>query len=108
MAPAPPVDLSGTWFGVIGQGSGGGRALRVTWTATQDGSTASGPASVLTYLYYIVGHGESIVRETVPAFVPVTRHKTARLNSRTSQAHAAMDERFLFRNCGRTFATSRQ
>ena len=48
MTPSPPVNLSGTWFGVIGQGSGGGRALRVTWTATQDGSTASGPASVLT------------------------------------------------------------
>ena len=48
MTPSPPVNLSGTWSGVIGQGSGGGRALRVTWTATQDGSTASGPASVLT------------------------------------------------------------
>ena len=48
MTPSPPVTLSGTWAGVIGQGSGGGRALRVTWTATQDGSTASGPASVLT------------------------------------------------------------
>jgi len=46
--PSPPVNLSGTWSGVIGQGSGGGRALRVTWTATQDGNTASGPASVLT------------------------------------------------------------
>ena len=48
LMPSPPVNLSGTWSGVIGQGSGGGRALRVTWTATQDGSTASGPASVLT------------------------------------------------------------
>ena len=48
MTPSPPVSLSGTWSGVIGQGSGGGRALRVTWTATQDGSTASGPTSVLT------------------------------------------------------------
>jgi len=46
--PSPPVNLSGTWSGVIGQGSGGGRALRVTWTATQDGTTASGTASVLT------------------------------------------------------------
>jgi hypothetical protein len=46
--PSPPVNLSGTWSGVIGQGSGGGHALRVTWTATQDGDTASGPASVLT------------------------------------------------------------
>lgn len=48
MVPAPAVNLNGTWFGVIGRASGGGRALRVTWTATQDGSTASGPASVLT------------------------------------------------------------
>ena len=48
MMPSPPVDLSGTWSGVIGQGSGGGRALRVTWTATQDGATAAGPAAVLT------------------------------------------------------------
>jgi hypothetical protein len=46
--PSPPVNLTGTWSGVIGQGSGGGRALRVTWTVTQDGTTASGPASVLT------------------------------------------------------------
>ena len=48
MTPSPPVNLSGTWSGVVGQGSGGGRALRVTWTATQNGTTASGPASVLT------------------------------------------------------------
>src|SRR5215831_2517302 len=48
MMPSPPANLSGTWSGVIGQGSGGGRALRVTWTATQDGSTASGQVSVLT------------------------------------------------------------
>jgi hypothetical protein len=48
MMPSHPVNLSGTWSGVIGQGSGGGRALRVTWTATQDGIAASGPASVLT------------------------------------------------------------
>jgi hypothetical protein len=46
--PSPPVNLSGTWSGVVGQGSGGGRALRVTWTATQDGNTASGQATVLT------------------------------------------------------------
>jgi hypothetical protein len=48
MSPSAAGNLTGTWSGVIGQGSGGGRALRVTWTATQDGSTASGPASVLT------------------------------------------------------------
>ena len=48
MMPSPPANLSGTWSGVIGRESGGGRALRMTWTATQDGSAASGPASVLT------------------------------------------------------------
>ena len=48
MMPSPPVDLSGTWSGVIGRESGGGRALRVTWTASEDGSAASGPVSVLT------------------------------------------------------------
>jgi hypothetical protein len=46
--PTEPVNLTGTWSGVIGQGSGGGRALRVTWTATQTGTTATGPVSVLT------------------------------------------------------------
>jgi hypothetical protein len=46
--PSPAVNLSGTWSGVIGRASGGGRALRLTWTATQDGSSASGPATVLT------------------------------------------------------------
>lgn len=48
MMPSPPVNLTGTWSGILGRESGGGRALRVTWTATQDGSAASGPASVLT------------------------------------------------------------
>jgi hypothetical protein len=46
--PTEPVSLTGSWSGVIGQGSGGGRALRVTWTATQTGNTATGPVSVLT------------------------------------------------------------
>lgn len=46
--PTEPVNLTGTWSGTIGQGSGAGRALRVTWTATQDGNTATGPVSVLT------------------------------------------------------------
>ena len=46
--PSPAVNLSGTWSGVIGRASGGARALRLTWTSTQDGSTASGPALLLT------------------------------------------------------------
>lgn len=46
--PTEPVNLNGSWSGVIGQGSGGGRALRVTWAATQNGSLATGPVSLLT------------------------------------------------------------
>jgi hypothetical protein len=45
---ATPTDLSGTWYGVVGSGSGGGRALRLTWSATQAGNTISGPAAVTT------------------------------------------------------------
>jgi hypothetical protein len=48
MMPSPPVNVVGTWSGILGRESGGGRALRVTWTVTQDGSSASGPVSVLT------------------------------------------------------------
>lgn len=44
----PPIDVSGTWSGVVGAGSGGGRALRLTWTATQTGDTFSGPATLST------------------------------------------------------------
>ena len=44
----PPLNLIGTWSGVVGAGSGGGRALRVTWTASQGGSTLFGPATLLT------------------------------------------------------------
>ena len=43
-----PLNLIGTWSGFVGAGSGGGRALRVTWTASQDGSTVGGPATLLT------------------------------------------------------------
>jgi hypothetical protein len=48
MMRSPPVNLLGMWSGILGRESGGGRALRVTWTVTQDGSAASGPVSVLT------------------------------------------------------------
>jgi hypothetical protein len=47
MAPSS-VDLTGIWSGVVGAGSGGGRALRVSWSATQSGSSVSGPATLLT------------------------------------------------------------
>src|SRR5262245_35319089 len=50
IAPTPisAHTLTGTWSGVVGSGSGGGRALRVTWTAAQNGSSISGPATLLT------------------------------------------------------------
>jgi hypothetical protein len=44
----PPIDVSGTWSGVVGAGSGGGKALRLTWTATQTGEMVSGPATLST------------------------------------------------------------
>jgi hypothetical protein len=47
-APSQNLNLTGTWAGVVGSGSGGGRALRVTWTASQSGSRVSGPATLLT------------------------------------------------------------
>ncbi len=43
-----PLDLAGTWSGLVGAGSGGGRALRVTWTSSQTGSNFSGPVTLLT------------------------------------------------------------
>src|SRR5262245_40423104 len=48
IAPTASVDLSGTWSGVVGSGSGGGRALRLTWSATQTGNTVLGPATLTT------------------------------------------------------------
>src|SRR5205823_10288394 len=42
------LNLNGTWSGFVGAGSGGGNALRVTWMATQSGSSVSGPATMLT------------------------------------------------------------
>jgi hypothetical protein len=42
----PPANLAGTWTGQIGS-SMSGTAVRFTWTATQSGSTASGPARLV-------------------------------------------------------------
>lgn len=47
MAPQE-TPVSGTWSGTLGAGSGGGRALRVTWVAIEDATTVSGPATLLT------------------------------------------------------------
>jgi len=44
----PLLNLAGTWSGFVGAGSGGGRALRVTWTTSQTGSNLSGPVTLLT------------------------------------------------------------
>ena len=45
MSPAPsPLNLTGTWTGMLGQAQSGS-ALRVTWTATQNGEAVSGPAT---------------------------------------------------------------
>jgi hypothetical protein len=45
-SPSPPLDLGGTWSGMLGQ-SQSGSALRVTWTASQTGATVSGPATLV-------------------------------------------------------------
>jgi len=42
------LDLAGSWSGVVGARSGGGRALRVAWTSSQTGSNLSGPVTLLT------------------------------------------------------------
>jgi hypothetical protein len=48
-SPTPAaIDLSGTWTGTIGAASGGGNALRTTWTIAQAGAMVSGPATVST------------------------------------------------------------
>lgn len=44
--PSPPLDLTGTWSGMLGQPQSGS-ALRVTWTANQSGATVSGPATLV-------------------------------------------------------------
>ena len=44
--PSPALDLTGVWSGRVGQQQSGS-ALRVTWTATQSGTTVSGPATLV-------------------------------------------------------------
>jgi hypothetical protein len=48
LSPTPAVDLSGTWSGAVGAGSGGGTALRITWMANEAGATVSGTATLST------------------------------------------------------------
>src|SRR5262245_52458986 len=47
-SPVLSLDMNGTWSGMVGAGSGGGNALRVTWTASQTGNSLSGPLTLLT------------------------------------------------------------
>ena len=47
-APTPALNLSGTWSGVVGAGSGGGNALRVAWAASQGGTNVTGAATLST------------------------------------------------------------
>ena len=42
-SPSPALNLTGTWSGMLGQPQSGS-ALRVTWMATETGTTVSGPA----------------------------------------------------------------
>ena len=48
IVPVPSIDVTGSWSGVVGAGSGGGRAVRVTWSANQTSTNVSGPATLLT------------------------------------------------------------
>ena len=71
-ATGPETDLilAGTWSGTLGAGSGGGRALRVTWTIAQNGLQLSGPVTV----------------STSPAVAPITFDGTITgTSSRSSQ-----------------------
>ena len=45
-APAPSINLAGTWSGLVGLPMSGS-ALRLTWQATQNAATASGSATLL-------------------------------------------------------------
>jgi hypothetical protein len=41
-----PADVAGTWTGLLGT-PGSGSALRMTWTASQSGTSVSGPLSIV-------------------------------------------------------------
>ena len=46
MTPPEPVDLTGTWTGMLGT-PGSGSALRMTWAASQSGFSVSGPLTLV-------------------------------------------------------------
>jgi|KBSSwiStaDraftv2_1062776.scaffolds.fasta_scaffold94993_2 hypothetical protein len=85
-ATGPETDLilAGTWSGTLGAGSGGGRALRVTWTIAQNGLQLSGPVTV----------------STSPAVTPITFDGTITGSlSRTSQLTLSLAARDAASGC---------
>ena len=44
--PSSSLNLTGSWSGMVGQPQSGS-ALRLTWIATQSGTTVSGPATLV-------------------------------------------------------------
>jgi hypothetical protein len=55
-APTPPLDLTGTWSGQLGQ-PGSTTALRLTWVATQTGNVVSGIATIVKPVFNVQGRG---------------------------------------------------
>lgn len=55
-APSPPLDLTGTWSGLLGQ-SGSSSALRLTWVATQTGNSVSGIATLVKPAFNVQARG---------------------------------------------------
>ena len=45
-SPSSSLNLTGSWSGMVGQPQSGS-ALRLTWIATQSGTTVSGPATLV-------------------------------------------------------------
>ena len=85
-ATGPETDLilAGTWSGTLGAGSGGGRALRVTWTIAQNGLQLSGPVTV----------------STSPAVTPITFDGTITgTSSRSSQLTLSLAARNAASGC---------
>lgn len=54
--PSPPLDLSGTWSGLLGQ-AGSTSALRMTWVATHTGNSVSGIATLVKPAFNVQARG---------------------------------------------------
>ena len=55
-APSPPVDLTGTWSGQLGE-PGSTWALRLTWIATHTGNVVSGVATLVKPAFNVQARG---------------------------------------------------